>query len=283
MRTSDEIMECILSTAKSDPSILAVGLQGSRSKQIDVDRYSDFDIVYIVRSLKLFLDDKQWINRFGDILILQTPDDWFDAPFDARIQQKFTWLMQFSDLSRIDLTLIESDDPSMASLKMSVILDKEGIFTDKNIEPEAYPFRLPSEKEFLDTVNEFWWITFYVAKGLCRNETPYAYAGFEILLRMTGRMLEWKTGMQHPVGLGKWMRHLRDFLPSETYVAYEDCFPTLRREDIAVKLDHIMTFFPALSQSVAKSAEFDPQSENTGKIRETILDMIATTQSKSDT
>lgn len=282
MRTVEKIMECIRSTAKSDPSILAVGMQGSRSRQIGVDRYSDFDIVFVVRSLQPYLQDKKWINRFGEILILQTPDDWFDHPFAPSVQHKFTWLMQFTDMSRIDLTLIEMDDPSFNSLKMKIILDKEGIYAGKEIQGETFPFRFPSEKEYLDTVNEFWWITFYVAKGVVRDETPYARACFDILLDMTRRMLEWKIGIEHDgrANLGKFMRHLRDYLPMEDFAAYEACFPTLQREDIAAKLFHIMTFFSTVSLRVGDTAGFDTKSEKTDQIQKEIILMISDDLSK---
>ena len=277
MRTSEEIMECILDTAKADPSILAVGLQGSRSRQIDVDRYSDFDVVFVVRSLQPYLQDKEWIRRFGEILILQTPDDGFDHPSEPRVRHKFTWLMQFTDLSRIDLTLIECADPAFSSLKMKVILDKEGIYTGQEIQGEAFPFRFPREKEYRETVNEFWWITFYVAKGICRDETPYARSCFDILLEMTGRMLEWKIGIETDgrANLGKFMRHLRDHLPIEDFTSYEACFPTLSRADITAKLINIMTFFAWTSLAVGDAAGFGTTSEKTGQIQETVILMIS--------
>ncbi|TFG83697.1 MAG: hypothetical protein E4G74_00825 [Erysipelotrichales bacterium] len=153
MRTNEEIMALILSIAQADPRILAVGLQGSRSRNVDVDRYSDFDVVYVVSSLRPFLNDKAWIHRFGEILIVQQPDDWYDHPFDSDTMFKFTWLMQFTDFSRIDLTLVQADEPSLAAMSMKLLLDKTGCFLNALPIIEDFSNHTPLEKEVSDTVN----------------------------------------------------------------------------------------------------------------------------------
>ncbi|MHC1735675.1 MAG: aminoglycoside 6-adenylyltransferase [Erysipelotrichaceae bacterium] len=244
MRTPDEMMKLILDVADRDPHIFAVGLQGSRSHDRDVDRFSDFDVVYVVDRLLPYLDDPQWIDRFGKRRILQTPDDFYDSGFDRSTATKFTWLMQFDDRNRIDLTLVEKEEKTLESLQMKVVLDKTGGIASRVSTLEAHPNPVFDEAEFRDTVNEFWWLTYYVAKGIVRREELYAKACFDILLDMTAKVLRWAVvETNEDARIGKFDRHLQRYLDPVLYQGYLDCFPTCRLDDMARKLIRCMVYF----------------------------------------
>jgi aminoglycoside 6-adenylyltransferase len=107
MRNEQEMMDLILSTAREDECIRAVIMNGSRvNPNTKPDRFQDFDIIYIVKDLTPFVDDPHWIDRFGDRVIMQTPSLMFDPPPDDEFG--FTYLMQFMDGNRIDLTLFSN-------------------------------------------------------------------------------------------------------------------------------------------------------------------------------
>ncbi len=36
--------------------------------------FQDYDIVYVVTDVNSFIDDSNWINQFGDLLMLQEPE-----------------------------------------------------------------------------------------------------------------------------------------------------------------------------------------------------------------
>ena len=75
MQSSEEIKKIILEKATSDNRIRAVLLNGSRANtKIIPDKFQDFDIVYVVNEIESFVSDHNWINIFGDILIMQLPD-----------------------------------------------------------------------------------------------------------------------------------------------------------------------------------------------------------------
>lgn len=76
MRTEKEMMDLIMTKAIDDERIRAVAMDGSRANKNAVhDKYSDFDIVYFVTDVREFTKDKSWINYFGDVLIVQCPED----------------------------------------------------------------------------------------------------------------------------------------------------------------------------------------------------------------
>lgn len=85
--------------------------------------------------------------------------------------------MQFTDGNRLDLTvctLSQSLKDMENDQLCRILLDKDNILLQIP-EPtdEKYWVKKPSEKQFLDTCNEFWWCLNNVAKGLWREEVPY--------------------------------------------------------------------------------------------------------------
>ncbi|KAA3635622.1 MAG: aminoglycoside adenylyltransferase, partial [Bacteroidetes bacterium] len=107
MRTEQEILSLIQSIASNDPRIRAVLLNGSRANdKITPDAFQDFDIVFLVNDLTSFEADPDWINVFGERIIMQMPDSMeiVDDPKNEAANQ-ITYLMLFTDTNRIDLTL----------------------------------------------------------------------------------------------------------------------------------------------------------------------------------
>ncbi len=222
MRSEQEMLELIVNTAKNDDRIRAVIMHGSRANpNASRDIFQDFDIVYLVTEVGPFKEDHTWINRFGEIMILQMPEAMHD-PTPGN-NGSFTYLMQFTDGNRIDLSLFpiaklnELEKDSLSCL----LLDKDGI-----IEPVAPPSegdylpRPPTAKAFSDCCNEFWWVCPYVAKGLCREEIIYAKSMFDRVVReQLMKMLIWHVGVktQFSRNPGKLGRHLKQYLDPELW------------------------------------------------------------------
>jgi aminoglycoside 6-adenylyltransferase len=196
MRNEQEMLELIVDTAKNDQRIRAVIMNGSRTNpNATRDCFQDFDIVYIVTDVASFKKDPNWIDRFGERMILQIPVDMQDPP--PNDDDRFAYLMQFMDGNRIDLTISKLEELGQDSLSL-LLLDKDNI-----LEPFAPPSELdylpqpPTAKEFFNCCNEFWWVAPYVAKGLWRQEITYAKHNLEHAVRdqlMT--MLTWHVGVK---------------------------------------------------------------------------------------
>lgn len=86
MRTEQEMMDLILRTAREDPRIRAVYMNGSRTNpKVVPDLFQDYDIVYVVTETRPFLEDPHWIDRFGKRLYMQKPEEvdaWRKQPCD---------------------------------------------------------------------------------------------------------------------------------------------------------------------------------------------------------
>jgi aminoglycoside 6-adenylyltransferase len=221
MRSEAEMLELILETAREDDRIRAVIMNGSRvNPEAPRDIFQDYDIVYLVTDIEPYQHNLEWIQRFGELMILQLPDEMDDPPPAGEVS--FAYLMQFADGNRIDLTifpLAKLDQFGEDSLTL-LLLDKDGILGPFPPPSErSYLPTPPTPKQFADCCNEFWWVSPYVAKGLWRGEIVYAKYTFEILREELLKMLGWYVGVKtgFSSGPGKFGKHLHQRLEPELW------------------------------------------------------------------
>lgn len=264
MRSEQEMMDLILNTAKEDDRIRAVYLSGSRvDPNATHDKYSDFDIVYIVKDIQSFTCNEQWLDRFGEKLIMQKPNDWYSHPYDYSSNEDFVYLMQFKDGNRIDLTLVDIANVQgeiYNKQPRKLLLDKDGIDGLDTIEVgHHYYIQKPTAEEYRDCCNEFWWLSTYAAKGLCREELMYAKSFMERYeMDMFLKMLNWKIGIDYnfSVSTGKCYKYLKRYLNKEDMDRFTNIFPNGTYEDIWDKLFKMCEFFHELASNVAEHFDF---------------------------
>lgn len=230
MRTEKEMLALLLAFAKESEYIRAVIMNGSRVNQnVPRDIFQDYDIVYVVTSLQSFIEDRSWIDRFGELIIMQTPDEMGSE--DPEPLHKFAFLMQFDDGNRIDLTFYESDQLSSwhrDSLSV-LLLDKDGLVAPFD-EPSNRDYLTipPTTAEFADCCNEFWWVSTYIAKGLWRRELAYAKFMYERPVRdMLIRMLKWHIGIKtnFAIDSGKCGKYFENYLAPDQWSAFVQTYP----------------------------------------------------------
>jgi aminoglycoside 6-adenylyltransferase len=222
MRTEKEMLDLILHTAQEDDRIRAVIMNGSRANPAAPrDPFQDFDIVFFVTDVRSFKADPTWIHRFGDLMILQLPEEMQDPP--PAIDNGFAYLMQFTDGNRIDLGLYPLEkipDRTRDSLTVP-LLDKDGILGSLPPSSEdSYLPRPPTARKFADCCNEFWWVCPYAAKGLWRRQIIYARFFMDCVLREElMKMLVWYIGWktEYSVNPGKFGKNFSKYLEPELW------------------------------------------------------------------
>jgi aminoglycoside 6-adenylyltransferase len=223
MRSEEEMMDLILGIARADERIRAVILNGSRvNPKAKKDIFQDYDVIYVVTEMAPFKRNLEWIQQFGEMMILQLPDDMSDPP--PGDGSSYAYLMQFADGNRIDLTLLPIANLNLFlndSLSVT-LLDKDGT-VPPFLPPSEYGYLPipPSQKAFDDCCNEFWWVSPYVAKGLWRRELIYARQMMEIVREQLMKMLHWYIGVQtaFKVNPGKFGKHYEKNLAPELWAA----------------------------------------------------------------
>jgi aminoglycoside 6-adenylyltransferase len=225
MRTEQQMLDLILETARCDERIRAVIMNGSRvNPNAQRDPFQDFDIVYIVKDVDPFRHNLDWIQRFGELMILQMPEEMSDPPPSG--EGFFTYLMQFMDGNRIDLGLFtltqwREHDRDRDSLSL-LLLDKDGIIDRfPPADESSYLPTPPTARQFADCCNEFWWVSPYVAKGLWRQEILYAKSMFDEVIRneQLMKMLRWHIGVRtgFQVSPGKLGKYFQKYLEPELW------------------------------------------------------------------
>ncbi|MGG5736073.1 MULTISPECIES: aminoglycoside 6-adenylyltransferase [Bacillus cereus group] len=238
MRTEKEMLDLIVNTANEDERIRAVIMNGSRvNPNVKRDCFQDYDIIYVVKDIQSFTSNHNWIQRFGEIMIVQMPEEMSLIPADE--DGKFPYLMQFMDGNRIDLTLVPVDlihtfvgQDSLSKL----LLDKDDCIGEFSIASDKdYLIKKPTEKEFLDCCNEFWWCSTNIAKGLWREELSYAKGMLEGPVRdMLIVMLEWHIGMKtdFTVNAGKFGKHFEQYFEKDIWQQFKRTFSNAEYENI---------------------------------------------------
>ncbi len=223
MRTEKEMFDLILNFAENDSRVRAVYMNGSRTNQnAPKDVYQDYDIVYVVEDFDTFTEDNSWIDVFGDRLILQMPEA-MRYPIGAG---HFNWMMLFKDGNRLDLTLIPIQKPELISMDSLTValMDKDGILPSFPIASDKdYLIKPPSELFYLSCCNNFWWCLQNVAKGIARDELPYAMLMFHNVVREELHdMISWYIGTitDFKVSAGKMGKYFKRYLPTEIYQRY---------------------------------------------------------------
>jgi aminoglycoside 6-adenylyltransferase len=198
MRSEQEMLNLIINTARDDPRVRAVVMNGSRvNPNTPKDFFQDYDVVYLVTDKESFWADPDWIKVFGELMILQLPDEMSDPPPGDR--DFYGYLMQFMDGNRIDLSLlpVSKFDKLFGDSLTRVLLDKDGIlprFDPPN--DSVYLPKPPTAKQFFDCTNEFWWVAPYAAKGLWRREIVYAKEMLDLYMReQLNKMINWYVGV----------------------------------------------------------------------------------------
>jgi len=221
MRTSEEMMKLILDFAKSDERVHIVGIEGSRANaNISKDEFQDFDITYFVNDISEFTKSDEWLSYFGNIIMMQKPEDMelFPAEFES-----YSYLMLFDDYNKIDLTLLEKRYISyyLKQDKLrTILLDKDGDITQEVLATDVeYWIKKPSVRSFDDCCNEFWNITPYVVKGLCRKEILFAIDHLHLMRNELLRMISWKVGLEYGFNfsVGKNYKFINKYISKELW------------------------------------------------------------------
>jgi aminoglycoside 6-adenylyltransferase len=268
MRAEQEMLKLILDFTSKDDNIRIVLMNGSRANpNAPKDPFQDFDILCLVRDITPYVRNLDIPPLFGQIMILQLPDDMGDPHWTADVH--YAYLMQYMDGNRIDLSfhlLARIEDVIHDSLT-SVLQDKEGIL--KNIPPPGdkdYLPKVPTDKDFQDCCNEFWWCSPYVAKGLWRGELTYAKHMLEDAVRPElMKMLVWYFGIRTSFkkSPGKAGKYLKAGLDTVTWADLEATYSDAKFEHIWEALFVMNKLFRHIACMVASAFEFNyPQGDD---------------------
>ena len=265
----DDVINRLIQWAEQRDSVRAMLLTSTRAvPNAPRDRYSDYDVILVVKDIHPFFEDRSWLDNFGDVLVAYWDPIHLDPDYSI---EKVASVIQYADGLKIDFTLwpvellqeiIQAPVlPAELDAGYRVLLDKDHL-TDGMQPPtyQAYIPTRPTNEVYQKAIEDFFSDAPYVAKCLLRGELFPAkwaldYDMKHIFLRM---MLGWWIEIDHgwsiPVGaLGK---GLRKHLPREIWSQLEETYVGADIADNWEALFKIMTLFRQVAVEVGEALAF---------------------------
>lgn len=252
MRTEAEMLDVILKTAET-LQVEAVAMSGSRTNQkTSKDEFQDYDVVYVVENLDELITDLSWLDRFGKRIIEQ----------EVTLGHRRLYLMLFEDGNRIDLTLCPKDRIQEwvdSEAGFTVLEDPNGLFEPYSPSPQRFWTNPASAIDFENACNEFWWVSAYVVKGICRNQIIYAIDHlYGICQQEFLKILAWQVASARgKVDIGKNYKYLFNYLPAEKKKEFSNLLDFSSIEKITQSLYATMKLFHQEAQSLAQKMGFN--------------------------
>jgi len=256
MRIESEILNLILHTAKT-LQVEAIAMSGSRTEdQAPKDEFQDYDVVYVVDDLDTLTSNLAWLDQFGTRIIEQ----------HNILGNRRLYLMLFEDGNRIDLTLCPKDHIQEwveSEADFTVLEDPKGLFVPHSPSPERFWTSPASETDFEKTCNEFWWVSAYVVKGICRKQIIYATDHlYGICQQELLKVLAWQVASDRGVvDIGKNYKYLFNYLPSEKEKEFSALLDFSSLDKITQSLLATMEFFHQEAQYLAQKMGFKYEKE----------------------
>lgn len=263
MRTEKDMLDIILTYAKDHEDIKVVGMEGSRiHPEIQKDPLQDFDITYIVSNVNAFIKDEEWLDIFGKRIFMQKPEAM--ALFEPQFGNWHSYLMILEDGNRIDLKIVPLDELDLylsSESLLKVLYDKDDLVGNFPTPSNAsYRVKLPTHRHFDDCCNEFWWVSTFVAKGLCRKEFLYATDYLNQTLRSElFRMISWKVGIETDFtkSVGKSQRFLEQRVSKDLWNRIMATYNMESYDNLWETLFLLHELFREVSLEVAEKLGFD--------------------------
>ena len=261
MPTEDEILGLIKKIAEQNAKIRAVILNGSRAcMSTKEDMFQDFDAIYLTDDLQFFIDNQNWIDCFGERIMLEKP--WYKDFEPEEYNGRFNYQMLLSSGYRIDLTFASLDKAEFVIKNDpvgKVILDKDNIIDSSQFTQEdIYKVKPPTRKIFENTCNSFWWVLQNIAKGIKRKELPYAMQMFSYSREELHKVISWHIGLKNEfnVSTGKMGKYFEKYLSDTHWDMYKKTYPSATYDTIWCALFSACYLFRELSIEIAKEFSY---------------------------
>ena len=245
------MLNLILKTAKK-LQVEAVALSGSRTgTKAPKDEFQDYDVVYVVDDLDNLTSDLAWLDQFGKRIIEQ----------HVLLGHRRLYLMLFEDGNRIDLTLCPKDHIQEwveSEADFTVLEDTKGLFVPYFPSPQRYWTSPATETNFVKSCNEFWWVSSYVVKGICRNQLIYATDHlYGICQQELLKILAWQVASDRgKVDIGKNYKYLFQYLPAEKEKEFTALLDFFDQKSLTKSLFATMNFFHKEAQAFSLKSGF---------------------------
>lgn len=251
-RSEAQMLRLILQVAENI-QVEAVAMSGSRTDtKAPKDEFQDYDVVYVVDDLDTLTSNLAWLDQFGARIIEQ----------HNVLGNRRLYLMLFEDGNRIDLTLCPTEyiqEWVDSEADYTVLKDEKGLFVPYSPNPQRYWTSPASAIDFEKACNEFWWVSAYVIKGICRKKVIYVTDHlYGICQQELLKVMAWQVASDRGrVDIGKNYKYLFNYLPAEKEKEFSNLLDFTSLDKITQSLFATMELFHQEAQFLAHKMGFD--------------------------
>ena len=261
---ADTVIHDLVAWAGRRDGVRAMLLTSTRAvPNATVDDLSDYDVILVARDIRPFVENRSWIEDFGEVLVAYWDPVTIDS--DSGMEQAGN-IVQYADGLKIDFSLWPVGSlariaslpalPAELDAGYRVLVDKDRL-TAGLLPPThtGYIPARPDEAIFLTNVNDFFVGPPYVAKCLLRDDLLPAkwcldYDMRDVYLRP---MLEWRMECDHgwSVPTGALGKGLKRRLPPGIWAELERTYAGAGIEDNWQSLFRLITLYRRVARDVA--------------------------------
>lgn len=258
-----DIIQNIVRWAKSEDAIKVLILQGSRAGKMPADEFADYDISIFCKTPLPYTETEEWLALIGPIWVCVKEKVSCDGQvfptrlviFEGGIKVDFS----FFSLACLD-RLVRGPLPEEYNRGCQVLLDKENLTQTipkpDYKEPEA---QKPSKREFLETIEEFWFEAYHVAIYLKREDLWSVKFRSNAMHGFLLRMIEWESQARNgwhqtvpPIG-----KRMSSWVQPSVWQELQGVFAHFDVVDSWDALFHILILFRRLSVDLSHQLGFD--------------------------
>lgn len=273
MENSEKVFSSLIKWATGNDSVRGLIIVGSRALQEPIDDLADFDISLFVKDSKPFTEEDAWISKIAKVWVY-SPDEyeWNDVTVPTR-------LVIYENGVKVDYSLWNiniADQLGQSDFFDSgykVLLDKDKLLANfKSSTFKRTIIKQPTQEEFTNVINEFWFEAYHVAKYLKREDlwlVKFRDWSLQVYLLT---IMEWfmlsKNNWDYDV---KWTgKQIKKWLDPDIYQRLENIFSHFNKEDSIKGLLARIDLFRDLSKETAKNLGYNYQEEVDKNITEFI-------------
>jgi aminoglycoside 6-adenylyltransferase len=257
----EQLIQRFVQWAQTEDNIRAAVVIGSRARlDHPADEWSDLDVLVFASDPEPYWVTSNWLHHVGNpwlTFIEPTPDG---SGFERRVLFEGGLDVDFvpGPVTDLQAMLDQGFPPDIADMihrGVRFLVDKDG-FSERlqGIKIDSPSYFLPTESEFLNLVNDFWYHTVWTGKHLRRGELWWAKSCCDGYLKhLLRQMLEWHTRVSKGEGIDIWMRgrFLEEWADARAVKSLPVVFAHYDEEDVWRALMATMELFRWLAVETA--------------------------------
>jgi aminoglycoside 6-adenylyltransferase len=252
----DLLAAAVADWAREREDIRALLVVGSQARDgLPADRWSDLDVILLVRDPKRYLDDAGWVEEFGQPMLT------FVEATKGGDRERRVLYESGEDVDFVVLpdTIAElfGDDAEASELLgrgYRLLVDRMGLGEKLELHGDRVPQPVPAQGDFSQLTADFWYHAVWAAKKLRRGEVFVALECLDAYMKARlVRLLEWHARSLDPE-LDAWHggRFLERWADPGALAALEQAYARYDLRDVARALWETVDLWQGVEEETAR-------------------------------